>query len=300
VVERYLFEEECGLAGAPQLPALGLVFCAPVLIRYGTEAQKKRFLPAIYNGDEFWCQGYSEPGAGSDLASLKTRAVREGDHYVVTGQKTWTTYAHWADWMFCLVRTGAAGAKSQDSVSFLLIDMRSPGVEVRPLILMDGAHEVNQVFLEHVRVPVENLVHEEGKGWTLAKFLLGYERLNQARLGIAKRTLAELKRQSLMHSGRFRDRVCRVEVELMALEITNLRYLDRLRRTGIAPGAEASILKIKGSEIHQALSELMLEAAGPGDCGAVAPRYLNLRKLSIYGGTNEVQRNIIAKASLGL
>jgi alkylation response protein AidB-like acyl-CoA dehydrogenase len=303
VVQRYLFEEECGLAGAPQLPALGLMFCAPVLIRYGTEAQKQRHLPRIYHGEEFWCQGYSEPGAGSDLAALRTTAVRRGDVYVVSGQKTWTTQAHWADWMFCLARTGAAGAKSQDSVSFLLIDMRSPGIEVRPLKLMDRAHEVNEVFLERVEVPVGNLVHEEGKGWTVAKFLLGYERLNQARLGIAKRTLSGLKR--LLHeegfgqNARLRERVARLEVELMALEITNLRYLDRLRRTGVAPGAEASILKIKGSEIHQQLSELYLQAAGP-QARAVAARYLNLRKLSIYGGTNEIQRNIIAKGMLGL
>jgi alkylation response protein AidB-like acyl-CoA dehydrogenase len=309
VVQRYLFEEECGLAGAPQLPALSLVFCAPVLIRYGTEAQKKRFLPAIYSGDEFWCQGYSEPGSGSDLASLKTAAVRDGDHYIVTGQKTWTTSAHWADWMFCLVRTGGPGTKPQDSVSFLLIDMRSPGIEVRPLLLMDGAHEVNEVFLDRVKVPVGNRVHEEGKGWTVAKFLLGYERLNNARVGIAKRTMASLKRlasqqeasgKPLIDEPRFHDRLSRVEVELMALEITNLRYLDRLRRTGVPPGAEASILKIKGSEIHQALSELMLQAAGLDAAGPVASRYLNLRKLSIYGGTNEIQRNIIAKASLGL
>jgi alkylation response protein AidB-like acyl-CoA dehydrogenase len=301
VVQRYLFEEECGLAGAPQLPALGLMFCAPVLIRYGTEAQKRRFLPRIYSGKEFWCQGYSEPGAGSDLAALKTRAERVGDHYVVTGQKTWTTYAHWADWMFCLVRTGAADRKSQESVSFLLIDMRSPGIEVRPLFLMDGTHEVNEVFLDRVPVPVENLVYEEGKGWTVAKFLLGYERLNQARLGIAKRMLARLRNDPVfLQDGRFRDRVLRIEVELMALEITNLRYLDRLRRTGVAPGAEASILKIKGSEIHQGLAELLLHAAGPGAEPKVAARYFNLRKLSIYGGTNEVQRNIVARASLGL
>jgi alkylation response protein AidB-like acyl-CoA dehydrogenase len=300
VVQRYLFEEECGLAGAPQLPALGLMFCAPVLIRYGTEAQKQRFLPRIYSGEEFWCQGYSEPAAGSDLAALKTRAERNGERYVVTGQKTWTTYAHWADWMFCLVRTGTGGRKSQESVSFLLIDMRSPGIEVRPLFLMDGAHEVNEVFLDRVEVPVENRVHEEGEGWTVAKFLLGYERLNQARLGIAKRTLARLKEERLFGDRRFRDRVLRVEVELMALEITNLRFLDRLRRTGIAPGAEASILKLKGSEIHQALSELLLHAAGPEASPELAARYLNLRKLSIYGGTNEVQRNIVAKAALGL
>ncbi len=309
-LQRFIFEEECGYAGAPQLPGLGLVFCAPVLIRYGTEAQKQRFLPPIYRGDEFWCQGYSEPGSGSDLASLKTRAAREGDHYVVTGQKIWTTQAEWADWMFALVRTGAAGTKAQEGISFLLIDMRSPGLEVRPLKLMDGGYEVNEVFLDRVMVPAENLVHEEGKGWAVAKFLLGYERMNNARLGIAKRTLASLKRiaaeqtkdgRPLLQDVRFRDRVSRVEVELMALEITNLRFLDRLHRSGNPPGAEVSILKIKGSEIHQALSELLLQATEPlGEASAQAARYLNFRKLSIYGGTNEIQRNIIAKATLGL
>jgi alkylation response protein AidB-like acyl-CoA dehydrogenase len=309
VVQRFIFEEECGYAGAPQLPGLGLVFCAPVLIRYGTEAQKKRFLPRIHSGEEFWCQGYSEPGSGSDLASLKTRAIREKEHYVVTGQKIWTTQAEWADWMFALVRTGAAGTRPQDGISVLLIDMRSPGVEVRPLRLMDGGYEVNEVFLEGVRVPVENRVHEEGKGWAVAKFLLGYERMNNARVGIAKRTLASLKRLASRQPGsggplidepRFRDRLSRVEVELMALEITNLRFLDRMRRSGVPPGAEVSMLKIKGSEVHQALSELLLQLGEPGDRGPFAARYLNFRKLSIYGGTNEIQRNIVAKATLGL
>jgi alkylation response protein AidB-like acyl-CoA dehydrogenase len=308
VVQRFIFEEECGHAGAPQLPGLGLVFCAPVLIRYGTEAQKKRFLPRIHSGDEFWCQGYSEPGSGSDLASLKTRARTENDHYVVTGQKIWTTQAEWADWMFALVRTGDA-AKPQDGITVLLIDMRSPGVEVRPLKLMDGGYEVNEVFLDGVKVPVENRVHDEGKGWAVAKFLLGYERMNNARVGIAKRTLASVKRLAsrtsvddklLIDDTRFRDRLSRVEVELMALEITNLRFLDRMRRSGVPPGAEVSMLKIKGSEVHQALSELLLEVAGPGEPGALASRYLNFRKLSIYGGTNEIQRNIVAKAALGL
>jgi alkylation response protein AidB-like acyl-CoA dehydrogenase len=325
VVQRYIFEEECGYAGAPQLPALSLAMCAPVLIHYGTQAQKQRFLPRIYDGTESWCQGYSEPGAGSDLAALKTRAECDGDHYVVTGQKIWTTHAHWADWMFCLVRTGSESPKQQEGISFLLIDMKSPGITIRPLILMDGSHEVNEVFLDHVRVPVENLVHEEGKGWTVAKYLLGYERLNQGRIGIAKRTLAKLKDYAatqfkdgrpLFEDIRFRDRIGRVEVELLALELTNLRMLDQMRRTGRPPGAEVSILKIKGTEIHQALTELFILAAGPraqplapvdhefeeenAFAAAVVPRFLNLRKMTIYGGSNEIQRNIIAKMMLGL
>ncbi len=321
VVERYIFEEELGLAGAPHMPGFGLSFCAPVLFEFGTDDQKKRFLPRIYDGTEFWSQGYSEPGAGSDLSALKTRAERDGDHYVVTGQKIWTTLAQWSDWMFCLVRTDSTTARPQAGISVVLIHMRSPGVEVRPLYLMDGRHELNVVFLDGVRVPVANRIHEEGQGWAVAKFLLGYERLNAARIGIAKRTLASLKRyaqeqtkdgRALIEDVRFRDRVSRVEVELMALELTNLRFLDKMRRTGQAPGAEVSVLKLKGTEIHQALSELMLQAAGPrGQVhsaqdeaeefeSAVATRYLNLRKLTLAGGTSEIQRNIIAKAALGL
>ena len=325
VVERYIFEEECGYAGAPQLPALSLMMCAPVLIRYGTQAQKQRFLPRIHDGSESWCQGYSEPGAGSNLSALKTKAVRDGDHYVVTGQKIWTTHAQWADWMFCLVRTGSESPRQQEGISFLLIDMHTPGITIRPLVLMDGSHEVNEVFFDRVRVPVENLVHEEGRGWTVAKYLLGYERLNQGRIGIAKRTLARLKDycgsiakdgRALIEDVRFRDRIARIEVELMALELTNLRMLDQMRRSGRPPGAEVSILKIKGTEIHQAISELFVQAAGPralpldplggafdgADAfeAAVAPRFMNLRKMTIYGGSNEIQRNIIAKAMLGL
>ncbi len=311
VVQRYIFEEECGYSGAPQLPGLSLNFCAPVLIRFGTDAQKKRFLPKIYSGEEFWCQGYSEPGAGSDLVALKTSAVRDGRHYVVNGQKIWTTQAHWADWMVCLVRTDFSCARPQEGITFLLIDMRSPGISIRPLILMDGAHEVNEVFLENVKVPVENLVHEEGKGWTVAKYLLSYERLNSARIGIARRTLAGLKRRAsgqlengrrLIDDIRFRDRIAKIEIELMALEITNLRFVDEMRRTGRTPGPEVAILKIKGAEIHQTLSELMLQAGGPfaQQPGPVGARYLNLRKFTIYGGSNEIQRNIYAKVTLGL
>ena len=320
VVQRYIFEEELGYAGSPPLVPFGLAMCAPVLLRFGTEAQKKRFLPRIYKGDDFWCQGYSEPGSGSDLASLKTKARRtnggQGDHYLVSGQKTWTTLAHYADWIFCLVRTDVTSEKRQEGISFLLIDMRSPGVTVRPLILMDGAHEVNEVFFDEVRVPVENLVHEEGKGWTVAKYLLGHERMNTGRIGASKRELAKLKEfagaqmkdgRSLLEDLRFRDKLSRLEVELMALEITNLRFLDRMRRTGQPPGADVSMLKIKGTEIQQSLTELMLQAAGPLAAGAADPltaglakRYCSYRKTTIYAGSNEIQRNIIAKMTLGL
>ena len=187
VVQRYIFEEECEAAGCPPVVAFGVRMCAPVLLRFGTPEQKQRFLPRIYNGDDFWVQGYSEPGSGSDLASLKTRAVREGDHYVVTGQKIWTTLGHYGDWIFCLVRTDPNRAKRQEGISFLLIDMRSPGITVRPIVLMDLGHEVNEVFFDEVRVPVENLVHEENKGWTVAKYLLGYERMNTGRIGESRR-----------------------------------------------------------------------------------------------------------------
>ena len=193
VVQRYIFEEACGYAGTPPLIPFGLMMCAPVLLKFGTDAQKQRFLPRIYHGEDFWCQGYSEPGSGSDLASLRTRAVRDGDHYVVNGQKTWTTLAHMADWIFCLVRTDPGLERKQDGISFLLIDMKTPGITVRPLILMDGGHEVNEVFFDDVRVPVENLVHDEGKGWTVAKYLLGHERMNTARIGASQRELEKLK-----------------------------------------------------------------------------------------------------------
>ena len=306
VVQRYIFEEELGYAGAPPLIPFGLTMCAPVLLQFGSEEQKKRFLPRIYNGDDFWCQGYSEPGSGSDLASLKTKAVRDGDSYIVNGQKIWTTLAHYADWIFCLVRTDANAARRQEGISFLLIDMKTPGITVRPLILMDGAHEVNEVFFDDVRVPAENLVHEEGKGWTVAKYLLGYERMNTGRIGASKRELAALKKMSIerQNDDRFRDRLSRLEIELMALEITNLRFLDRMRRTGQPPGADVSMLKIKGTEIQQGLTELMMQAIDPVAQDefsvAVRKRYLSMRKTTIYAGSNEIQRNIIAKMTLGL
>ena len=306
VVQRYIFEEELGYAGGPPIIPFGVTMCAAILLRFGTEAQKKRFLPRIYNGDDFWCQGYSEPGSGSDLASLKTKAVRNGDHYVVNGQKIWTTLAHYADWIFCLVRTDPTLEKRQEGISFLLMDMKTPGITVRPLILMDGAHEVNEVFFDDVKVPAGNLVHEEGKGWTVAKYLLGYERMNTGRIGESKRQLARLKEYGagMMGDSRWRDRLSRLEVELTALEITNLRFLDRMRRTGQPPGADVSMLKIKGTEIQQGLTELMMEATDPVASdelsSAIRKRYLSMRKTTIYAGSNEIQRNIISKMTLGL
>jgi alkylation response protein AidB-like acyl-CoA dehydrogenase len=325
ITQRFIFEEECGLAGAPMVVSFGVVMCAQVLLKFGTQEQKQRHLPGIYNGDVFWTQGYSEPGAGADLASIRTRAERHGDKYIVNGQKTWTTLGHFGDWMFCLVRTDPQ-AKKQDGISFLLIDMKTPGITVRPLVLLDEKHEVNEVFFDNVEVPVENLVFEQDKGWTVAKYLLSFERLNTARVGVSKRMLARLKAFAaqqpdgkggcLRDNPRLRDRLTRLEVELMALEVTNLRFLDAMRG-GRAPGAAVSMLKIRGTEIQQGLTELAMQAAGPmaapfKPCGAdhrdpldpwlsgLAPRYANTRKVSIYGGSNEIQRNIIAKMTLGL
>ena len=322
MVQRHIFEEECGYAGCPPRIPFGVSMCAPVLHKFATQEQKKRFLPGMYNGDVFWCQGYSEPGSGSDLASLKTSAVRDGDTYVVNGQKTWTTWAQHGDWIFCLVRTNSNLPKKQQGISFLLIDMTTPGITVRPLILMDGGHEVNEVFFDDVRVPAENLVHEEDDGWTVAKYLLGFERLGTGNTGASKREVLRLKElatrqlkngKPLIEAVRFRDRLSRVEVELMALEITNLRFLDQMRG-GRPPGPEVSLLKIRGTEIQQALTQLMVDAVGPfaqpfrplestefdQATANIAPRYCNYRKTSIYAGSNEIQRNIMAKASLGL
>ena len=320
--QRYIFEEEYALAGAPPIAPFGPTMCASVLLHFGTDEQKKRFLPDIYNGNVFWCQGYSEPGAGSDLASLKTRAERRGDHYLVNGQKIWTTLGHFGDWIFCLVRSDPDAAKKQEGISFLLIDMKTPGSTVRPLILLDEGHEVNEVFFDDVKVPLENLVYQEHKGWTVAKYLLGHERLNTGRIGGSKRELAKLKASAaatlvngrpLMEDQRFSDRLARVEIELMALEITNMRFLDEMRRTGNI-GPEVSMLKIKGTEIQQALTELSMQVMGPmaqafkpidyegfDEFGASqAARYFNFRKTSIYAGSNEIQRNIFSKMALGL
>jgi alkylation response protein AidB-like acyl-CoA dehydrogenase len=296
------------------------------LLKYGNEDQKKRFLPEIARGEIRWCQGYSEPGAGSDLASLKTRAVRDGDHYVVDGQKTWTTLGQYADWIFCLVRTDPA-AKKQAGISFLLIDMGTPGITLRPILTIDGRHEVNEVFFDAVRVPIGNLVGEENKGWDYAKFLLANERTGIARIGLTKERVRRIKRLAretpagegtMWEDPDFRARVALLEVELKALEITQLRVVAAQgRRDANAPDPASSILKIKGSELQQEATELLLELAGPNALPAeredlrndpetvpwedlAAPVYLNTRKVSIYGGSNEIQRNIIAKAILGL
>jgi alkylation response protein AidB-like acyl-CoA dehydrogenase len=326
--QRYIFSEE--LARADTIPILpfGINMVGPVIYTFGTPGQKARFLPRILSGEDWWCQGYSEPGAGSDLASLRTRAERDGDHYVVNGQKTWTTLAQHADWGFFLVRTDPA-AKPQEGISFLLIDMKSPGITVRPIITLDGGHEVNEVWLENVRVPVENRVYEENKGWTCAKFLLAHERTGIAGVARSKRGLERLKGiaavepdsqgQPLIHNPFFRRKLAEVEVDLAALEYTELRTLAG-EAAGRGPGPESSLLKIKGTEIQQRLTELVLEAAGhygapyfrdfpeghnaypigPAFAHRAAPTYFNMRKTSIYGGSNEIQRNIIAKMVLGL
>jgi alkylation response protein AidB-like acyl-CoA dehydrogenase len=323
ITQRYIYDEEFGSAGAPMLPPFGPSMVASVLLRFGTPQQKDRFLPRIREGDDFWVQGYSEPGAGSDLASLKTRAERRGDHYLINGQKIWTTLGHYGDWIFCLVRTDPSAEKRQEGISFLLMDMKTPGITVRPLILMDGGHEVNEIFFDDVEVPVENLVHDENKGWTVAKYLLGHERMGSGAVGSSKRELAALKDvaaretkggKPLLDDVRFRDRLSRVEVELDALELTSMRFLDRMRRTGQPPGADVSMLKIRGTEIQQSITELMMQALGPQaqpvaalDGGSIdgytsrfSPRYFNYRKTTIYAGSNEIQRNIIAKMTLGL
>ena len=313
---QYLFDIECFAAVAPiQLP-FGLMMVAPVIMRYGSEAQKARFLPRILDASDWWCQGYSEPGSGSDLASLKTRAQRDGDHFVVNGQKAWNTLGQHADWIFCLVRTDAA-AKPQRGISFLLIDMKTPGIRVQPTRLLDGRHEVNEIFFDDVRVPAENLVGEENAGWTYAKFLLGHERTNIAGIGASRRELARLKRMAseamrngaaLLDDPIFATRIAQLTLELKALEVTNLRVIFAEARQQ-SPGPEASMLKIRGTEILQRISELQVEALGSRalrfdgdgeDVPRVAAQYMNLRKLSIYGGSNEIQRNIIAQMVLQL
>ena len=270
-MQLHIFDEESAAAGAPRTLPFGLKMVGPVIMAFGNQTQQQRLLPRIVSGEDWWCQGYSEPGAGSDLASLKTRAERQGEHYVVNGQKTWNTLGQYADWIFCLVRTDPNAPKQQQGISFLLIDMKSPGITVRPIITMEGAHEVNEVWLENVKVPVENRIGEENKGWTYAKFLLGHERTNIAGVGASKRELQRLKdiaRQEtkngrpLIEDPLFAARIAQVEIDLMALEMTSLRVLsaEAQKRT---PGPEASILKIKGTEVQQALSELMMYAVGP-------------------------------------
>jgi alkylation response protein AidB-like acyl-CoA dehydrogenase len=321
-IEHHIFQDELQQWPAPAPLPFNVDMVGPVIAAFGSDAQKRRFLPRAANLDDWWCQGFSEPGAGSDLASLRTSATRAGDHYRVSGHKIWTTYAQYADWIFCLVRTHA-GAKKQEGISFLLIDMKSKGITLRPILTFDGAHEINEVLLDNVEVPPENLVGVEGRGWEYAKFLLSRERSTIARVGSSKQLVRQIRRQAgaarhgagtLLDEVGFRERLAVIELELKALEITELRVVAAAQRTGGRPDPLTSLLKIRGSEIQQALSELLLEACGPDAMRAAAepakgvapgvaraaPRYFNWRKLSIYGGSNEIQRNIIAKAILGL
>ena len=328
VAQKFLFDNECALAGAPRIVPFGLNMLGPVLIKYGSEAQKRHWLPRILDGTDWWCQGYSEPGAGSDLASVKTSAVRDGDHYIVNGQKTWTTLGHYANMIFCLVRT-ATDVRKQEGISFLLVDMNTPGVEVRPIITLDGEHEVNEVFFTDVRVPAKNLVGEQDKGWTYAKYLLTYERTNIAGVGFSVAALEKLKRiaakvqrhgKPLARDPMFAARLAKVEIDLENMKTTNLRVIAAVAGGGV-PGAESSMLKIRGTEIRQEISSLarramgpyaqpFIEAAlhegfgeepvGPAEAAPLASQYFNNRKLSIFGGSNEIQKNIISKMILGL
>ncbi len=327
--QKYIFATEMGLIGAPEPVPFGMKMVAPVIMAYGSDEQKQRFLPDIIQSNVWWCQGYSEPNAGSDLASLKTSAVRDGDEYVVNGSKTWNTYGQYADWIFCLVRTDNS-VKKQEGISFLLIDMKSPSITLKPIVLLDGHAEVNEVFFDDVRVPVNNLIGEENKGWTYAKVLLTHERTNISGVPRGKRRLAALKKiagetadgfgSNMMENAMFRHKLAEIEIELQALEYSELRTLAALS-VGKAPGPESSILKIVGTELAQKMDELFVELAGynclpfvpeqfedgfegepigPGNSAAAALTYFNNRKLSIFGGSNEIQRNIISKAVLGL
>jgi alkylation response protein AidB-like acyl-CoA dehydrogenase len=332
VTQRFLFENVLAEEGAPRIIPFGVKMVGPVIYTFGSDAQKERFLPGIRQSTVSWCQGYSEPGAGSDLANLRTRAVRAndqgGDHYIVNGQKTWTSFAHWGDWIFCLVRTNP-DAKPQEGISFLLIDMKTPGVTVRPIIMLDGAHHVNDVFLDNVRVPVANRIGKEGEGWTCAKFLLANERLGIAEVPASKRgvrSLRDIARSepaegaTLAHDPAFTAQIADLDLQVQALEMSELRALSAMAQGG-APGPEVSTLKIRGSEIQQRIAELAMEAVGeyaqpyqpgmlfentnetpvgPDHAPPAAPRYFNMRKTSIYGGSNEIQKNIVSKMVLGL
>ncbi|WP_019938266.1 acyl-CoA dehydrogenase family protein [Bordetella sp. FB-8] len=341
-VQRFIFENECALAHAPRLVPFGINMLGPVLIKYGSQAQKQYWLPRILDGRDWWCQGYSEPGAGSDLAAVKTTAQRiadpAGDYYIVNGQKTWTTLGQHANMIFCLVRTDRQ-AKAQQGISFLLVDMSAPGVEVRPIITLDGEHEVNEVFFTDVKVPAANLVGEENKGWTYAKYLLTYERTNIAGVGFSAALLEKLKvaADRMLYKGAplsrdplFAARMARVEIDLENMKTTNLRVIaaaadaaaaDAAAAGGGVPGAESSMLKIRGTEIRQELLSLIRRAmgpyaapfieealdldygqapVGPQEAASAASTYFNYRKLSIFGGSNEIQKNIISKMILGL
>ena len=326
-MQKHIFEEECAAAGAPPVIAFGVTMVAPVIMAFGNQEQKDYYLPRILRSDDWWCQGYSEPGSGSDLASLRTKAVLKGDHYIVNGQKTWTTMAQHANLMFCLVRTSDEG-KRQEGISFLLIDMEQPGVTVQPIKTIDGSVEINNVFLEDVKVPVANRVGEENKGWTYAKYLLGHERTSIAAVGRSKAQLRRLKTiasaeeqdgKPLINDPTFKEKIADIEISLLALESLVLRVLSD-ESAGKGPGPEASFLKIRGTEVQQGITKLLIEAIGnyahpfvpesmetgwnenpigPEHAASIAPHYFNWRKASIYGGSNEIQKNIIAKAVLG-
>ena len=327
VTQKHIFQNELASANTPTLVPFGVSMCGPVIYSFGTQEQKDKFLPGIINNDVWWCQGYSEPGSGSDLASLKTKAVKDGDHYIVNGTKTWTTMAQHADWIFCLVRTETTDIKQQ-GISFLLIDMKTPGVEVKPIITIDGSHEVNMVYLDNVKVPVENLIGEEGAGWNIAKFLLAHERTGIGGIPALKREIRRLREITselplgegfLKDDELFMDKLNKLEIDLLAAEYSELRTLASMSKGG-HPGPESSILKIKGTDLQQGLSDLFVEAIGyyahpfmseedlasnegrigPDYAANVMPHYLNYRKVSIYGGSNEIQRNVIAKAVLGI
>ncbi|MGB0608587.1 MAG: acyl-CoA dehydrogenase family protein [Paracoccaceae bacterium] len=324
-VQKHIFEEECCRAYAPRIVPFGLNMLGPVLQKFGTAEQQESILPRILSGEDWWCQGYSEPGAGSDLASLKTRAIREGDAYIINGQKTWTTLGQHANKIFCLVRTSSEG-KPQEGISFVLVDLDTPGIEMRPIRLIEGGHEVNEVFFTDVRVPVSNLVGEENKGWTIAKFLLSHERTGIAGVGFSMQALEEVKvlahtirrgAKRLIDDPLFAARLAKVEIDLEAMKITNLRMLFQAQKQG-APGPETSMLKIKGTVINQELRDLARRALGPlaapfpghvtdgnilfgpADTAFNAARYFNNRKTSIFGGSNEIQRNILTKTMLEL
>ncbi|MEO0982436.1 MAG: acyl-CoA dehydrogenase family protein [Pseudomonadota bacterium] len=327
--QRYIWSEENARVDAMMPLPFGVSMVGPVIYTFGNDEQKQRYLPKILSGEEWWCQGYSEPGAGSDLASLKTTAVRDGDEYVINGQKTWTTLAQHADWGFFLCRTDPTAEKPQEGISFILVDMNTPGIEVRPIITLEGGHEVNEVWLTDVRVPVENRVGEENKGWTYAKFLLAHERSGIAGVARSKRGVEKLREiastevldgSPLINDNDFAKKISQLEIDLTALEFTELRTLAG-EAQGKGPGPESSILKVKGTEIQQRLTELTMEAVGvytqpnmrgldglgsneypigPDYAHLTAGAYFNMRKASIYGGSNEIQRNIITKMILGL
>ena len=326
-IERHIFNEEMARANAPRIMPFGVTMVGPVIIAFGSEEQKNFYLPRILTSEDWWCQGYSEPGSGSDLASLKTKAIRDGDDYIVNGSKTWTSFAQFADMIFCLVRTSTEG-KKQSGISFLLIDMNSPGIDVRPIKTMDGGVEINQVFFDNVRVPFKNLVGKENHGWDYAKYLLGHERTGTADIGQSRNQITRVRQiareelvdgKPLLDDPVFQNKIAEIEIEILALESVLLQALAS-ESAGKPPGPEASLIKLRGTEIQQEITELLFEAVGnyvhpyvpealemgwneepvgPDYAASIASRYFNTRKTTIYGGSSEIQKNIIAKAVLG-